>query len=372
MHGESPDQFTHGPSEHALQNRIGGSCRSTAPQRVLLIVDKYGWSYHTIAQGLVEHQHDERLHLDVASIQEDLDFIERRHGDYDLIFPLGWTLVLSKKKKDRYRPLLPFIDPSRIITGIHSHRAWDDYASLPDSCPPPPDHLIDALSAFRGVNAISQRLYRLFRQAGLANLALTENGVDTDVFFPRKPITIDRAKPLTIGFSGSTSVAKHDALKGLSEYILPLREIPNVHVKVLGGRGENQVPRNAMPDLYNTIDLYICASTSEGFSQSVLEASACGRGVLSTRVGGCEDLIEEGRNGFFIDRDVAAIKTLITRLEADRRLVQRLGRDNRQVILERFSWSLKGREWWNFIGSHLPQRIRPLREPSVVERRPVL
>ena len=128
---------------------------------------------------------------------------------------------------------------------------------------------------------MSRRLFRIFEKAGLDNLTLTENGVDTELFKPTEPINTDRRRPLAIGFSGSAGIQKHDDLKGLSAFILPLADLANVDIRVLGERGPNQVPRDGMPELYNGIDLYLCASTSEGFSQSVLEASACGRGVLS-------------------------------------------------------------------------------------------
>jgi len=329
---------------------------ATTTQRVLIIVDKYGWSYDTIAKGLVKYQHNKSLRFDIVSVEEDLHYIEQNHDTYDLVFALGWTLIISKKKKHQYRPLLPFLNRSKLITGIHSHRSWDDYASRPDFSPMPPDALVDELATVKHINIISRRLFYIFQAAGLTNITLTENGVDTDLFRPSQPINTDRSRPLVIGFSGSTHIPKHDDLKGCSEFILPLNEIPNVEVNILGGRGEHQVQRDGMPDLYNQIDLYLCASTSEGFSQSVLEASACGRGIISTRVGGCDDLIEEKKNGFFINRNLEEIKRLITRLEADRELVKQLGANNRTIVLERYSWAIRVKEWLQFIESNLPTR----------------
>lgn len=330
-----------------------------AAGRVLIITDKPGWSYDTIAKGLVRYNDNEALVLDVAAASDQLEFIEREHHRYDLAFPLGWTQVISKKKKHAFQDLLPFIDRGKLITGIHSHRSWDDYASLPDSSPPPPPALIERLATLRGINIISRRLYRIFAAAGLTNIVQTENGVDTDLFSPVRPVNVDPAMPLVVGFSGATEIAKHDFLKGFSEFIAPLGDIPNVRLMVLGGRGEHQVKREDMPALYNQIDLYVCASTSEGFSQSVLEAAACGRGVVSTRVGGCEDLIEEGHNGYFIPRDLAPIKAVIARLEADRQLVRRLGENNRQVVLDRYAWSVKVRDWLRFIEAHLDAGAAP-------------
>lgn len=322
-------------------------------QKVLILIDKRGWSYDTIAKGLVKHNTNENLALDIASVNEDLQFIKDHHHDYDLVFAIGWTLIISKKKKRHFRDELPFVDRNKLITGIHSHRSWDGYLSTPGEYPRPPTELIGKLAKLPSINAISRRLFNIFQDSGLTNVVLTENGVDTSLFSPTFAINTDRRIPLTLGFSGSTYIAKHDHLKGFSEFIMPLNQIPNVVVKVLGGRGENQVSREDMPHLYNQIDLYICASTSEGFSQSVLEASSCGRGILSTKVGGCEDLIRESHNGFFIDRNLEKIKTLVTRLESDRNLVKSLGENNRRTIEEKYSWNIKVKEWLNFIESNL-------------------
>jgi len=322
--------------------------------KVSIITDKPGWSYDNIAKGLVRYNDNLDLVLDVAAASDQTEFIEREHQRYDLVFPLGWTNIISKNKKTRYQDLLPFLDRRKRITGVHSHRSWDGYQSLPQFSPPVPAPLIDKLSMLKGVNTISRSLHTIFESAGLTNIVLTENGVDTILVSPVRPVNTDRRIPLVGGFSGSKEIAKHDFLKGFGEYIKPLGALPNVEVMVLGGKGEHKVKREEMPALYNRIDLYICASTSEGFSQSVLEASSCGRGVLSTRVGGCEDLIEEGCNGYFIPRDLEQIKNIVRRLEVDRQPVANLGENNRHVVLDRYSWGVKVRDWLRFIESHLP------------------
>ncbi len=323
--------------------------------KVLIVIDKHGWSYDTIARGLVKHNPNPDLAFDIVAVNEEPEFIERHHAQYDLVFAIGWTLIMSKKPKHHYHDLLPFLDRAKLITGIHSHRSWDDYRSLPDAQPAPTGELVQRLAQLKGINIISRRLFRIFSEAGLSNIVLTENGVDTTLFTPTRLVNTDRQTPLAIGFSGSTHIAKHDHLKGFSEFILPLGEIPNVEVKVLGGKGEHQVKREDMPSLYNQTDLYICASTSEGFSQSVLEAAACGRGVISTKVGGCEDLITEHHNGYFIRRDREQISSLVRRLESDRHLVRILGENNRAVVHKRYSWEVRVRDWLRFIESNLPE-----------------
>ncbi len=322
-------------------------------KRILIVIDKVGWSYDTIAKGLVEHNRDPLLHMDIASAAEDAAHIERVHARYDLVFVLGWTSLMSKKRKDGFADLLPFLDRARVVTGIHSHRSWDEGASTPEHSPPPPAELIDKLGRLPGVNVISRRLWRIFHQAGLRNLTLTENGVDTQLFAPTRPIGTDPSAPLVVGFSGAVETAKHDQLKGFGDYIQPLGRLPQVRVQMLGGRGEGQVPRAQMPALYNSIDLYVCASSSEGFSQSVLEAAACGRPIVSTRVGGCEDLIEDGVNGHLVDRDVDAIAALIQRLQANRAQVATMGANSRHLVEQAYAWPVRVQEWLNFARSHL-------------------
>lgn len=324
-------------------------------RRVLVVVDKYGWSYDTIAKGLVEHNTDPGLELQVASAAEDAERIAREHERFDLVFVLGWTNVFAKRKGLAYQALLPFIDPRRLVTGIHSHRSWDGYASTPEHTPAPPDALIEKLAGLRGVNVISRRLHRIFQAAGLRNLTLTENGVDTTLFAPTRAPGAEPQAPLVVGFAGSTAIARHDDLKGFSAFIEPLADLPGVVVRALGGRGANQVPRAAMPALYNAIDLYVCASSSEGFSQSVLEASACARAVVSTKVGGCEDLIVDGLNGWLVPRRADAIRDAVARLAGDRRLLADMGARNRTIVQARFAWHVRVHDWLAFLRAHLPE-----------------
>ena len=188
--------------------------------KVLIVIDKHGWSYDTIARGLVKHNPNADLVFDIVGVNEESEFIERHHGQYDLVFAIGWTLVMSKRHKHHYRDLLPFLDRDKLITGIHSHRSWDDYLSLPEADREPPGELVQRLSKLKGINIISRRLFRIFSEAGLSNIVLTENGVDATLFTPARPVNTDRRTPLVIGFSGSTEIAKHDHLKGFSEFIL--------------------------------------------------------------------------------------------------------------------------------------------------------
>lgn len=60
-------------------------------------------------------------------------------------------------------------------------------------------------------------------------------------------------------------------------------------------------PQDEIRRLYATCDVWLCGSRREGFHLPPLEAMACRCPVVSTRVGGPLDTVEEGVNGFLVD-----------------------------------------------------------------------
>jgi glycosyltransferase involved in cell wall biosynthesis len=59
-------------------------------------------------------------------------------------------------------------------------------------------------------------------------------------------------------------------------------------------------PQDEIPRIYARCDAWLCASRREGFHLPALEAMACRCPVVSTRMGGPADFIEEGVNGFLV------------------------------------------------------------------------
>lgn len=67
-------------------------------------------------------------------------------------------------------------------------------------------------------------------------------------------------------------------------------------------------PQEKIRELYAQCDVWLCGSNVEGFHLPPLEAMACRCPVVSTRVGGPLDIIEEGVNGHLVDvKDVGSL-----------------------------------------------------------------
>jgi len=79
-------------------------------------------------------------------------------------------------------------------------------------------------------------------------------------------------------------------------------------------------------DWYAAADVVALASRSEGMPVAVLEAQACGRAVVATRVGGVPELVRPGQTGWLVDPyDVARLRAALGEALADRGRADRYG-----------------------------------------------
>ena len=79
---------------------------------------------------------------------------------------------------------------------------------------------------------------------------------------------------------------------------------------------------NDVPEWLHSMDVFVLPSRSESFSNSLMEAMACGRCVVASAVGGNPELVTDGVNGLlFPSEDVPALERCLRSLvEEDPRL----------------------------------------------------
>lgn len=98
------------------------------------------------------------------------------------------------------------------------------------------------------------------------------------------------------------------------------------------------VPHNDLPAYYSLIDVFAHPSLRDGMPNAVLEAMACGRAVIATPVGGVVDVIEDGKNGVFINvNDADDLAKKFRRLLGDSERRTQLGKNARESIADRFT-----------------------------------
>ena len=86
------------------------------------------------------------------------------------------------------------------------------------------------------------------------------------------------------------------------------------------------------------IDLFILPSLTEGLPISLLEAMACGRPVIGTKIGGTKEVIEDSINGILIPpMNVKAISESIKSLYYDQESRKRMGWEGKRHVNLKFS-----------------------------------
>jgi len=110
-------------------------------------------------------------------------------------------------------------------------------------------------------------------------------------------------------------------------------------VSFLGDRAD-------VPDLLCALDVFVWLSRSEGMPHVIAEAGAAALPVVATRDNGTEQQLQHGKSGLHVPhRDPAAVAEAVSRLLADGRLRQRLGRVLRQKVEREYSVEVVVPRW---------------------------
>jgi glycosyltransferase involved in cell wall biosynthesis len=85
-------------------------------------------------------------------------------------------------------------------------------------------------------------------------------------------------------------------------------------------------------------DVFFLPSRSEGFSNALIEAMACGLPCVATHVGGNSEAVEDGSNGYLVEsEDAEAAADRILKLLRNREEAVRMGAVGREIVEKKFT-----------------------------------
>lgn len=88
-------------------------------------------------------------------------------------------------------------------------------------------------------------------------------------------------------------------------------------------------------------DALVLPSLGEGCPNVVLEAFACGKPVIASKVGGVPDLVQHKKNGLLINpRDTNGLVSAIYSLTRDMKLVSLMGKEARKFAETKLDWRI--------------------------------
>ncbi len=201
------------------------------------------------------------------------------------------------------------------------------------------DRLPDAIL----VNCEAIRQYMMADEHVAAErLEICYNGVDTTQFYPPE------SRSSVASVVGTVCALRHEKnLPLLQEAFARVRKLqPDLRLIVVGSGSElGSLQENAarlgitessvfvpatrdVPDWLRAMDIFVLPSYSEAFSNSLLEAMACGCAVIGSRVGGTPELTgsDEERGLLFESGDVEELTKQLSRVIKNSELRRELGR----------------------------------------------
>lgn len=223
--------------------------------KILILVDLLNdWALHNRAKAIKKflpgHEVEVRAGLknDAALIgQENFDVI---HFNYTYGLTDHYNFIV----KNRHRVLMTVVNERSLLIGfgVDQPKLSDLYRNSPH------------------VSSVNTNL------AEMLNCAYIPNGIDEDLF--------SHSKKVVVGYAGTSRDNKNikaviDACKILG---LELRTAGYIN-------GLGQLPHEKMNDFYRCLDVYVHASLTEGFNNTVIEALSCNVPVLMTRQGSWEE-----------------------------------------------------------------------------------
>ena len=166
----------------------------------------------------------------------------------------------------------------------------------------------------------------------LEKLHLCYNGLDTTVFYPEGAVARLPFPPGSIVIGAVCALRQEKDLTVLVEAFARLKTHPRARLLVVGSgpeRGElvTRVARHGIQKLVHfepsvadtapwlrAMDVFVLPSRSEAFSNSLMEAMACGAVPVASRVGGNPELAAPGRGLLFPVGDAVALAELLAML----------------------------------------------------------
>lgn len=96
--------------------------------------------------------------------------------------------------------------------------------------------------------------------------------------------------------------------------------------------------REDVPQILNSLDMFVLSSYLEGMGSSLLDAMACRLPIVATRVGGIPEVVKHGKTGLLVSpRSPKSLAKAILKLYQDRELAHRLGQKGYEEVHHKFS-----------------------------------
>ena len=339
-------------------------------KKVAIVYDKDGWAFCNIANE-IKNNLKEDFDITIFPVSVFNDNAVRLMliaNQFDLVHCL-WRGVLSSLNYDYPRSYIynmgmtydEFIDKyvktANITTSVYDHKFLNDEEF---------ENTKLFAKYVKNYTVSSNILKEIYDKLDIDKkpMAVISDGVDLDLFSPMNLERYDvdklKSRKIRIGWVGNsqfTDSEGDDDLKGVKNIIKPalnelIQEGYQIEMK-FADRKYGYISHEKMPQYYSEIDIYVCASKTEGTPDPILEAMACGVPIISSNVGIVEEALGCMQKKFILkDRSKEELKNKIIELVNNRQMFKDLSNENIKQSKE-WSWAKKSELYKDFFDQNL-------------------
>ncbi len=192
---------------------------------------------------------------------------------------------------------------------------------------------------------IADWLKQIVDQYSVMPAVVIPNPIDVKIY---RPIIPNKVRPIhSVAFLYHQS--EHKGVKYVVEAVRGLRSVyPDIKVKCFGMyKRPNDLPewieytekasQEKTVEIYNSVQVFACATIEEGYGLTGLEAMACGTALATTKYKGVLEYADETNSLFSPVKDSVALMENIKRLFDDEDLRVKLS-DAGVITAQKFSW----------------------------------
>jgi glycosyltransferase involved in cell wall biosynthesis len=331
---------------------------------ILIVADFPNWAYHHIGNFISEALKDDyNFYLDFVCFNRRDEFIQKEPGITpqvkkhvrELLQRLKYRNVRTDAKYDIVLFLAYYNDvvghfnvtSSKIIKGVYTQgfpprglpNDFDSLNNIDFNHIELPQfiriYLKDADAIVCGAPSIRDYYSGHFNPCYFANMALDERA-----FSPSDKSVRDNSK-FVVGWTGTPD----RDFKGFHSHIIPAVERAKQKCPGLELKTRFSGSLKTLPHFYCDVDLIVIASEADAGPALFAEASLSGIPSVSTRVGMPQSVIEDGINGYFVERDIDAIAEKIIYLYNNKEILNRMRARIRDDFIKAFGRKVQIEKW---------------------------
>lgn len=333
--------------------------------KIAIVIDKEGWAYHNSAIQIKKHL-SKYYDIDIIPIDIFGDNAVKLfilNENYNLIFFM-WRGIITWLYSDYSKNYIyslgfefnefldKFVKNRNIVTAVYDHLFINSETERTD-------FILNNVKAYTVSSEKLKEIYNNYPNNNKPSMVISD-GVDLELFKMNNKEKYNdiNNRVIKIGWTGNSKFLdeQDDDLKGLQKIIKPaIAELQAEGYTIeldAADRNTKMIPHDEMPEYYNNIDIYVCASRTEGTPNTVLEAMACGVPIISTDVGIVPEALGEKQKEYIIKREKEQLKEKIKQLINNSEILKQLSEEN-LIQIQDWSWDKKALEFKKFFDENI-------------------